>query len=112
MFVFAIRCAINDLVLLKKNTAADYYLDYGLLVFPEYSRASCFQNHGSLLTNHFLAQIAPILKAPGTVRQVDLEHPFVSDEQEAAADTLKSKPAWYYVPSLVAPGAEPQLIIS
>lgn len=103
MFVYGIRCAPLDISVGLPDTAhADYYLDYSLLVFPTYTRTSCFNSHGHL-TDRFWKQVAPVIERNVSVREVDLESPYITEGEDAVIKALQDrypslKPAWYYVP--------------
>jgi hypothetical protein len=108
MFVYGIRCSPLDLNLgLPDSAHADYYMDYGLLDFPEYTRATCLNSHG-YITPRFWQQVAPILSNKLCIREIDLEHPYVSEGEDAVIQTLRErypsiKPAWYHVPHVHMP---------
>jgi hypothetical protein len=98
MFVYGIRCAPADLKELPSDAIADYYLDYGLLVFPTYTRPSCVRG---ALTPEFWDRVRRI--ASNRVHSVEFEHPYITDEENDVVRALKylyplSGPDWYYVP--------------
>ena len=98
MFVYGIRCAPSDLTGLPSDATADYYLDYGILVFPAYTRPSSLK--GSL-SPEFWDRVRRMVS--NRVHSVELEHPYITDEESAVVRALKylyplSGPDWYYVP--------------
>lgn len=110
MLVYGIRCGLPDLVDLPKGTNADYYMDYGLLVFPEYSKATFLRNYTAQLNERFLEKMKRLLETPNRVYEADLEHPYISEEQDAVVKLLQeahpgSIPTWYHVPKVVGVGS-------
>jgi hypothetical protein len=109
MFVYGIRCSPADILaiasrLQQGSTNADYYMDYGLLIFPEYTRPSCVQAHSGL-TPEFWSRVRRVMEAPGRPHSVELEHPWITDEQAKVVKVIKeSYPStdtdWYYVPAM------------
>jgi hypothetical protein len=109
MFVYGIRCAPADLLALATrlqsgNTNADYYMDYGMLVFPQYTRPSIIQAHTGL-TPAFWSRVRRIVETPGRPHTVDLEHPWITDEQADVVRIIKeayptADTDWYYVPAV------------
>jgi hypothetical protein len=109
MFVYGIRCAPADLLaiasrLKQGSTTADYYMDYGLLIFPQYTRASVVKAQMGL-TPEFWNRVRRIVETPGRPHSVELEHPWITDEQSEVVRVIKEAyPAtdtdWYYVPTV------------
>ena len=82
MYVYGIRCAPCDLMGLPENAQADYYMDYGLLVFPTYTRASCVRSFGTQLDAGFWKQARLMLQHPMKPHRVThLEHPWLAREE-------------------------------
>ena len=108
MFVYGFKCSSQDLHVLPRGTIADYYIEYGLLVFPAYSKPTTLQANGRL-TPEFWDQVGRILAATKPVA-VTLEHPFITETEDAA---IKSVPGayldWYHVPRIVTPDMAPVL---
>jgi hypothetical protein len=110
MFVYGIRCAPSDLLALATrlqngNTNADYYMDYGMLVFPQHTRPSIIQAHNGL-TSEFWSRARRIIEASGRPHAVELEHPWITDEQSDVVRIIKESypntdTNWYYVPAVV-----------
>lgn len=104
MLVYGIHCAPADLPALPASSA-DYYLDYGLLVFPEYTRATCVNSHGRL-NQRFWNNVQRVVSSPRRPHEVDAEQPYISDEEDAVVCALReaypnAQAAWYYVPRAV-----------
>jgi hypothetical protein len=108
MFVYGVRCSPADVAALTNSgcpVVADYYMDHGILVFPDYTRPTTLDARGRL-TRSFWTNVE--LVATGSqCRNVDLfEDPYISDAEAAALDALRAvnpaaAPAWYYVPCVV-----------
>lgn len=99
MFVYGVRCNPNQLRNISGSVSADYYLDYGILVFPQYTKTTGLNSHGSL-SPYFWAKAKQIIENPMTVATMDFEHPWITDEEQ---DLLSSLPigtetSWFYVP--------------
>jgi len=102
MLVYGIRCAPNEVSALPKETVADYYMDYGLLVFPSYSKPLTLTAHNNLSVR-FWAAVKRIVEGQRRVQQMDLEHPYITETEDAAIKVIKeaiptSSLSWYYVP--------------
>jgi hypothetical protein len=102
MLVYGIRCAPNDLIGLASEVNADYYLDYGLLVFPAYTRPTCLNARGNL-NEEFWGDLRRLLHFPLKPRLVDIEQPFITDEESSLLNELQEyypglQTEWYYVP--------------
>jgi len=108
MLVYGIRCAPLDLsVGLPDSAHADYYMDYGLLVFPSYTRATCLNCHG-YLTARFWKEVAAVVGEPMTMREIDEEQPYITEGEDDVIQALRARypslrPAWYYVPRVHMP---------
>ena len=105
MLVYGIRCAPVDLPGLTADAEADYYMDYGLLVFPSYTKATCVHSHGRL-TPAFWADAKRVIEHPHRPHTVNLEQPYITDGEKTVLATLReSYPSlqsdWYYVPRAV-----------
>ena len=104
MFVYGITCSIADLSTLPPTATGDYYTNYDLLVFPEFTRTTSVKAHGTL-SPRFWAQVKALVEFPQNVIDIEMEHPFINDMQSVAVDALKEKypgliPSWYYVPKV------------
>jgi hypothetical protein len=103
MLVYGIRCAPNDLINLPDSAVADYYMDYGLLVFPSYTRPSCVQSGASGLTAAFWERVRMMMQFPLKPHTVDAEHPWITEEEHEVVCAIKAyhprcDTEWYYVP--------------
>ena len=114
MFVYGIRCAPADLIAIASHlrqggTNADYYMDYSLLIFPQYTRPTVIQAHSGL-TPEFWNRVSSIVSVPGRPHSVDLEHPWITDEQSDVVRVIKdaypsTDTDWYYVPAIATQAA-------
>lgn len=105
MLVYGIRCAPADLTGLPATAQADYYMDYGLLVFPEYTKGTCVESHGRL-TPAFWSEVKRVVENPTRPHSVCLEHPYITDGENDVVHALRSsypslQTDWYYVPRAV-----------
>ena len=115
MLVYGIRCDSSELINMPAGLVAEYYTNYGLLVFPAYSRPTLVMNHTTHPSARFLNLAKRIIEQPYMVHEMDNEHPFVSDLEGEAIDTLHAtgaSPSWYHVPLLATPVQPPHLQIS
>ena len=108
MLVYGIRCAPSDLFGIPIRTNADYYTDYSLLVFPDYTKPLCLDSKGRL-SPEFWDSMRRLVSAStkNRVRVMDFEHPFLSEEQADVVIALqesypKLQSDWYHVPRLYA----------
>lgn len=99
MFVYAIKCGPELLRNVSTSVSADYYMDYGLLVFPNYTKTTCVDSHGYLGT-YFWTHAKHILENPMAVISMDFEDPWISDEEQELITSLplQIQPTWFYVP--------------
>jgi hypothetical protein len=114
MYVYGIRCAPNDLMNLPESAQADYYLDYGLLVFPSYTRPSCLRTHTATgLTHDFWNEARLLIQHPmKTHRASHLEQPWLTDGEGEVVTALQEfyptlQADWYYVPRTANQGSDP-----
>jgi hypothetical protein len=109
MFVYGIRCTPMDLINLP-TIAADYYLEHELLVFPSYTVSSTYMANG-FLTSSFWTRVQQLLQDTGALQIVDLEHPYISEEEYDCVKNLQcfrehTKTHWFYVPRISARNME------
>lgn len=102
MLVYGVRCSTIDLADLPSDATADFYVDYGLLVFPSYTKTLCLQGHGTL-NSRFWRQVQRIVQHAGSVSAMDFEDPWITDDEAAVVTALKEaypgiEAGWYYVP--------------
>ena len=108
MFVYGIRCTPEELQHIPQNVAADYYMDYGILVFPSYTRPTVLHSHGRPNPTYWNL-VKPMIEEPMKVHVTDLiEHPFISEEEAGVLAALKpTRPNiqtdWFYVPAVAGP---------
>ncbi len=107
MFVYGIRCAPADLAYLPESASADYYLDYGLLIFPHYTRPGILI--GAPSNAAFSSAIKLLTEDPVRPHMVSShaapEHPrLTGGECAVLAEIQRSFPltetAWYSVPKI------------
>lgn len=116
MLIYGIRCDKTILTDLPKETVADYYTNYGLLVFPSYSRPTTLDAQGRL-TPLFWETVRLIIQNPSRVYMMNMEQPFLSDAESAAVKIIQkvnkdAMPDWYHVPLIVTPEMAPQLVVA
>jgi len=107
MLVYGIRCGLADLIGLPENTLADYYMDYGLLVFPDYSKATCIQNYGDQLNQNFFDNLKRVVEGADKVYEIDLEQPYITEKEDVVVKRIQETtpgvlPCWYHVPKIAA----------
>ena len=108
MFVYGFKCNPSDLHALPRGTIADYYMEYGLLVFPAYSKPTTLQANGRL-TPEFWDTVSRTLSATKPVA-FQLEHPFITEAEDAAVKAIPTAYLdWYHVPRIVTPDMAPVL---
>jgi len=105
MLVYGIRCAPTEISYLPNDTVADYYTDYGLLVFPAYTKALTLEAH-RYLSPRFWANVKRIVEEQDKVHPMEIEHPYITETEHAAVKVLQdaipsSSLNWYYVPIVV-----------
>ncbi len=118
MFVYGVRCSPADVAALVNSgcsVVADYYMEHGILVFPDYTRPTTLNARGRL-TRNFWTNVE--LVATGSkCCNVDLfEDPYISDDEAATLEAIRSvhpaaTPAWYYIPR-VCETPSPTLIVT
>jgi hypothetical protein len=110
MFVYGIRAAPSDLPSIPTSHGpappADYYMDYGLLVFPNYTRPACLKNHGGVLTSRFWTAAARLITQANRPHEVEMEDPYLTDDEGAVIAAIQEAhpsagPTWYSVPQAV-----------
>jgi len=103
MFVYGIHCNSATVVSLPNTIHADYYMEHKLLVLPTYSRPTCVRNFGPTLTPRFLADVKRITEAPDTLHSMELEDPFITEEESTLIQLVQdaqptTRAGWYYLP--------------
>ena len=115
MLVYGIQCAPGNLIGLPSGTVADYYIDYGLLVFPTYSRPLGLDAHNRL-NRRFWANVKEIVEGAHKVHPMEFEHPYISDDEDDAVKALQevapgATTHWFYVPRVATPESAPKLTV-
>lgn len=111
MFVYGVRCSAADVTAMVNSgcpVVADYYMDHGLLVFPDYTKTTCIAAMDrSRMNTEFWDRVNAI--ATGVCREMDImEHPYITDEEAEALNAIRdAKPdavsAWYFLPETMPP---------
>ena len=109
MYVYGIRCDPADIQQIPLVATADYYMDYGILVFPQYTTTVHLTSRGLPPTQHFWDQVRIVAK--NRVAPVSREDPYITEEEEEMVKAIRelrpySGPQWYYVPSSTYQGSE------
>ena len=106
MFVYGIRCAPADLSYLPESALADYYLDYGLLIFPHYTRPGVIPA-GGYLGNVFWKSVKFLTEDPTRPHMVAAgpDHPTLTSGGHAVLAEIQrafpmTETAWYNVPKV------------
>lgn len=114
MYVYGIRCAPNDLLGLPADAEADYYMDYGLLVFPAYTRPTGLRanRHGGLTTDFWQRARLLLQFSNKTHCASEMEHPWISEGESAVVKGLQEfypelQANWYYVPKTATQLSDP-----
>jgi hypothetical protein len=104
MFVYGIRCAPADLAYLPESASADYYLDYGLLIFPHYTRAGLLTG---ALSPPFWNSVKLLAEDPTRSHMVTAgpSHPSLSEGEQSVITEIRrafplTEPAWFNVPRI------------
>ena len=103
MFVYGISCKPAHLVDLPPRTEADYYKEHSLLVFSSYAKPACIRNYGPTLSTYFLDKAKQLIENTNRLIEVDLEHPYITEDEDAAVKVLQqlspdSRLAWFSIP--------------
>jgi hypothetical protein len=103
MYVYGLQCSPQDLFGLPTEATADYYIDYGILIFPQYTRPTCVKSHGRL-TPAFWELVGKTIRNQGRAYIMDeLEHPYITEEEDDVAWAVRElypgrQTEWFYVP--------------
>ena len=108
MYVYGIHCDPADIQLIPLVATADYYMDYGILVFPQYTTAVHLTSRGQSPTPHFWEQVRIVAK--NRVMPVSREDLYITEEEDEMVRAIKelrpySDLQWYYVPSSTCQGS-------
>jgi hypothetical protein len=101
MYVYGIHCAPADIQVIPLVAAADYFMDYGILVFPQYTTPTCITSRGRTPTPNFWADVAMVTKRK--VMPVSREDPYITEEEEEMVKAIRelhpySDLQWFWVP--------------
>jgi hypothetical protein len=108
MYVYGIHCEPADIQQIPLMAAADYYMDYGILVFPQYTTSVYLTSRGQTPTPYFWSQVHTVVK--NKVMPVSREDPYITDEEEEMVRSIRdlrpySDLQWFYVPSPTCQGS-------
>lgn len=109
MFVYGIRCPVTMLPQLASAFPVDqpdYYMEYGLLVFPAYTKPTCLRSYNNQMTPQYVETCRRIIECiPTEAVEIDLlEHPFITEEEDEAVWRVKEASpeydvGWFHVPT-------------
>ena len=74
MLVYGVRCDSSDLINMPPGLVAEYYTNYGLLIFPAYSRPTFLMNYSDKLSARFRNAAKRLIEQPYLVTPMDDEH--------------------------------------
>lgn len=102
MYVYGIHCNPADIQLIPLVATADYYMDYGILVFPQYTTAVHLTSRGQKPTSHFWEQVRIVAK--NRIMPISREDPYITEEEDEMIRAIKelrpySDLQWYYIPA-------------
>ena len=98
MYVYGVRCTVDELSRIPVHKDVRYLTDYGILIFPAYTAPTCIQNNTKeMLSPLFLDRVQQIMTE--TAVPVVLEEPFLNDDEYSVVRAIRPG-AWYYVPTL------------
>jgi len=102
MYVYGIHCTPADIQLIPLVAAADYYMDHGILVFPQYTTPVFLTTRGQPATAHFWEQVQIVAK--NRVAPVSREDLYITEEEEEMVSAIKeirpySDLQWFYIPA-------------
>ena len=105
MLIYGIRCPKSVIPYLPKTAVAEYYMDYGILAFPSYSRPTGLTAHGHI-TSAFWSLVRLIIEHPEQVYAMEFEQPFLEEPDAAGVQCVRdilgraASPDWYHVPRI------------
>ena len=109
MFVYGIHCPVTIIQTLSATNipvSVDYYMEYGLLIFPEYTIPTYLQNprsSGMGTNTEFMELCKIIIENKPFATKVEREHPYISEYEDNIVWTIKEQipnadVSWFYVP--------------
>jgi hypothetical protein len=110
MYVYGIHCDPADIQLIPLTAAADYYMDYGILVFPQYTTAVHLTSRGQTPTPHFWSEVQIVAK--NRVMPVTREDLYITEEEDEMVRAIRelrpySDLQWFYVPATTCQASTP-----
>ncbi len=108
MYVYGIHCNARDLAYLPYVAEAEYHMDYQILVFPQYTKATFLTCRGLSPTSHFWNQVRIV--AQNKTVPVSLEDPYITEDEEEMVKAIQevhpySDLSWFYVPATTSQGS-------
>ena len=110
MFVYGIRCPVTFLPRLPEGIKADYYMEYGLLVFPNYTQPTGLRSHLKQMTPEYIELCRRVIECQPTdaIEMDRLEHPYLTSEEADAVWAVKTEmpevdSCWFHVKTLALP---------
>jgi len=99
MLVYGISCNIHDVDSgLVTAAGATYNTQHSILVFPPYSKPGYFENNRTNLNSRFIMTIQRVIESKDKAHVIDLEHPYISEEESAVVAAVGGVTNWYYLP--------------
>ena len=94
MFVYGIQCVLTET---PNGDIANYDTDYNIMYFPSYTVASVIQSNG-ILSDRFWKSVKNMVENQSNTFKLDLEDPYISDEQHKLIQKLNATSHWFYIP--------------
>ena len=111
MFVYGIRCSIEDVAKINvQDLTANYFMEHGILIFPRCSKPTYLEAHSKTIHPEFAETCKKVLECKGfEAIPIDrFEHPELSDEEADAIDIIQQlRPdediQWFFVNEVLTP---------
>lgn len=102
MFVYGIPCTPQELLSadIPENLTADYYADWQVLCFPAYTVPTTLRTHNGHLSSAFWDEVRLMVESPRRPRNVEREHPWLTELETAVIKSLGREATWFYVPAV------------
>jgi len=99
MLAYGISCKIHDIDSgLVAAAGAEYNAHHSILMFPTYSKAGYFESNRTNLNSRFIKTIQRVIESKDKAHVIDLEHPYISEEESAIVTAVGGVTNWYYLP--------------
>jgi hypothetical protein len=108
MYVYGIHCDARDLAYLPYVAEAEYHMDYQILIFPQYTKATFLTTRGRTPTQHFWDQVRIV--AQNKTVSVSMEDPYITEDEEVMVNAVRevhpySDLSWFYIPAATSQGS-------